>query len=94
MGKAAKNEKLKLRATFYNNTAVGLALGGALIPYLVAVQKLGDILAWARDHGPPAHFTMVEWATIITPIVAFFLALQGARHFRRVAGKTIEKLQD
>jgi hypothetical protein len=36
MGKAADNEKAKLRATAFNNVGVGLMLGGGLIPLLVA----------------------------------------------------------
>ena len=30
MGKAAENERIKLRATFYNNLGVGLTLVGVL----------------------------------------------------------------
>jgi hypothetical protein len=39
MGKAAENERTKLRATFYNNLSVGLVLAGVLIPYLGFIQS-------------------------------------------------------
>jgi hypothetical protein len=38
MGKAAKNEGIKLRATFYNNIAIGLTLGGVFVPVLLAYK--------------------------------------------------------
>ena len=34
MGKTAENEKLKLRAQFFNNLAVGIGAGGILVPVL------------------------------------------------------------
>jgi len=92
MGKAAKNERIKLRATFFNNVSVGLILAGCLIPYLALVQRLGEITDWMIHHGP-VELTFLDWARIVTTVVAFFLALSGARHFRRAANKEIEKIQ-
>jgi hypothetical protein len=43
MGKAADNEKIKLRATAFNNVAVGLYLGGALIPLLLAFVQQSPV---------------------------------------------------
>ena len=46
MGKAANNERTKLRATFYNNVAVGATITGSIIPLLAyareVVQKDGE----------------------------------------------------
>jgi hypothetical protein len=39
MGKAADNERLKLKATFYNNLAVGSTVGGVLIPLFGLYQN-------------------------------------------------------
>jgi hypothetical protein len=43
MGKAAENERLKLRATFFNNIAVGAVVGGALLPYLALHQTVAGM---------------------------------------------------
>jgi hypothetical protein len=39
MGKAADNEAIKLRATYFNNLAVGTLLGGFVIPYIALFQR-------------------------------------------------------
>jgi hypothetical protein len=94
MNKAAQNERIKLRATYFNNLSAGLLLGGCLIPYLVFVQKLGDVIEWMRHHPAPLNFGVVEAATAITPVLAFFLALRGAKYFRRAANEEIAKIHD
>ncbi|HEV3111766.1 MAG TPA: hypothetical protein VGY99_14870 [Candidatus Binataceae bacterium] len=93
MGKTADNERIKLRATYYNNIAVGLVLAGCLIPYLALVRGIGEIFDWMRHHTV-AEITFVGWASIITTVLAFFLALHGAKRFRRAANDQIGKLQD
>ncbi|MCK1641188.1 hypothetical protein IVA95_27235 [Bradyrhizobium sp. 157] len=40
MGKAAYNEKLKLRATFFNNLAVATLAAGYLVPYFASLPWL------------------------------------------------------
>jgi H+/Cl- antiporter ClcA len=35
MGKAARNEILKLQAAFFNNIAVGVMIGGVLLPFVI-----------------------------------------------------------
>jgi hypothetical protein len=39
MGKAADNERIKLRTTFYNNIAIGLFVAGGIIPCLLAATQ-------------------------------------------------------
>ncbi len=46
MGKAADNEILKLRATYTNNLAVGMALGAALLPFSAVVWKMDEFSDW------------------------------------------------
>ena len=36
MGKAADNERRKLRGTFFNNVAVGLVVAGIAVPYFAS----------------------------------------------------------
>jgi hypothetical protein len=38
MGKAAKNERLKLNATFLNNLAAAFAVAGLVAPYFYVVN--------------------------------------------------------
>ena len=39
MGKAAENERLKLRATWWNNLSIGTGVGGLLVPYINLIQN-------------------------------------------------------
>jgi hypothetical protein len=43
MGKAANNERIKLRATLFNNISVGLVIGGVAIPILAVYSKIGSL---------------------------------------------------
>jgi hypothetical protein len=40
MGKAARNEQLKLRATYFNNVAVGATITGGIVPFLAYAREL------------------------------------------------------
>jgi len=91
LSRLATNERIKLRANFYNNTAVGLLLGGLLIPYLSIVQRAGSIVERITS-GPPLSFA--ETANSIATIIAVLLALTGAKRLRRWADETISKLED
>jgi hypothetical protein len=44
VGKAATNEALKLRATFWNNLAIGSALAGVLLPVYSFLKSGPDII--------------------------------------------------
>jgi len=41
MGKAADNERAKIRATFWNNMAVGLSMTGLVLPY-ISIYSTGE----------------------------------------------------
>jgi hypothetical protein len=43
MGKTAKNERIKLKATYFNNCSVGLLLAGTLLPIVAAYRDIADI---------------------------------------------------
>ena len=40
MGKTARNERLKIIATFYNNIAVGTLVAGILVPAITLIVSL------------------------------------------------------
>jgi hypothetical protein len=44
MGKAADNERIKLKAMFYNNMNVGLWLVGVLYPVLNSLPAIAKVL--------------------------------------------------
>jgi hypothetical protein len=94
MGKAAENERIKLRATFYNNLAVGLALAGVLIPYLGFIQSGGSrefvVISDALLAGHIAPLTDGQGFAAF----AFVLALASAAIFRYWASTTAAKIQD
>ena len=52
MGTLSSNERIKLRATRYNNISTGLFLAGVLLPYLDIVRN------WQVDYQPILH----SWA--------------------------------
>src|SRR5467141_60196 len=45
MGKAAENEKHKMKANFYNNIAASLIITGLVVPYLAFVFKMNELAA-------------------------------------------------
>jgi hypothetical protein len=63
MGKAADNEQLKIKATFWNNLGVGLCVGGFFLP----------LFLWmARDEPITWRNTAAGFASMS---IAFFLSL-------------------
>jgi hypothetical protein len=93
MGKATDNERIKLRATFFNNLAVGLILAGVLIPYLGILDsgKFDNSDAVIRDflagnistHGP-----------VLLKIFTFLVVIFCAAILRYAAVIELQKLQD
>jgi amino acid permease len=93
MGKAADNERIKLNATWFNNASVGLALGGALVPYLALISGLTPSVSHALVEGyrsgdihPFAPFFIKVWS--------FFLAFIFSGICFFVSRRQISKLQD
>ena len=46
MDKTAENERIKLKAMYFNNISVSLLIEGCLIPYLAFIQKAGEFVDW------------------------------------------------
>ncbi|MGU3387203.1 hypothetical protein ACLBYG_22025 [Methylobacterium sp. D53M] len=90
MGKAADNERKKLKATFYNNIGAGMMLGGFLVPYLGFVGKIGSIVAsFQAGHWP----SFEEKANVTAAAVAMALALWGAKHLRRMSDHVATQIE-
>jgi hypothetical protein len=91
VSKTAENEAIKLKATFYNNVAVGLMLAGVLIPYLSILQSTPEIEQWLNSVGS-VGVTRTELQRIMIFVGSIFVALFVAVIFREHAKKIIEDL--
>ncbi len=82
MSKTAENEQKKLRATFYNNLAVGAALTGFFAPYFGFmkgfVEQGGALSVWGT-----AAFVSTGFGGLLIAFV-----------FRTIATNSIQDLQD
>jgi hypothetical protein len=87
MGKAAKNEIIKLKAAYLNNIAVGLFVAGFFFPYFAYYSKLAE-------HG------WVWWGSLESVIadtkatLPAILACSLSLIFRDFAKRTLEKIED
>lgn len=96
MGKTASNERIKLKAAYHNNIAVGLYLGGFLIPYLAIFQKapqVAEFIAAAVD-ARVISVTLPDVAYGVAVLAAFVMAIGVAHSRRRFADKLIQTLTD
>jgi hypothetical protein len=82
MGKAADNERIKLRATFYNNISVGCFLTGFLVPYLTFIREGNEARVIIANflHGNFSQFS--ELGPLGYNVFAMFLAFVGAAIMR------------
>jgi hypothetical protein len=90
MGKVAKAEKLKLRASFYNNLATGFVITGS-VPYFAFMRRAWD---------DPVFLSPDGFLKILTSGEVWFLAALGlwviflAWLLRRIATRTIQEIED
>ena len=92
MGKAAHNERIRLRATYYNGLSISVTVVAILLPTLAFVPTLGrTILDVAGGRGA---LTPDNIATLIVDAVAFIAALLCAALLRRAADREIQKVRD
>ncbi|XIA64898.1 hypothetical protein ACFIOY_40170 [Bradyrhizobium sp. TZ2] len=93
MGKAAENEKLKLRATFLNNVATSVIITGFIVPYYAIISGMfeaGTKAALVRGAPCVAAWSCIRERTdqlIHDPRIWLLLILTGfsvlvARIFR------------
>lgn len=67
MGKTAETEKIKLRATFLNNSAVGIVVAGIILP-LLALLRTPEIVM-----GEPS--SIEDIIGIVLGIIALAVAI-------------------
>jgi hypothetical protein len=93
MGQTAKNERIRLKAGFFNSIAIGLFLTGCLLPLLAIAQRTGVIMDWLFNHSSREP-VFVDYATVVAYFVEFALAFVGAGYFRRRADRMADQMQD
>ena len=92
MGKAAINAKLKLRAAFYNNIAVGFIVSGIVIPPIALIgyllmrgKPLSNIAGQFVSRFPEATVCIAGWY-----IIGFLIVVLC----RMYANRTLSKIVD
>jgi hypothetical protein len=96
LGKAARNERRKLRATFFNNLAVGVSLGGLFIPYLALFQRLDEVAFWLASsiNDRMLSLSLVGISKALYTVGSFALAMFLARMFLKQAHRTASEIED
>lgn len=83
MGKAAENEKIKLRAALWNNGAVGLVLAGSILPMLAVYPRIPEL----AKKG-------IDLEAFIPALIASVMAFLAAWYLHSSAIKELDKIQD
>ena len=87
MGKAADNERLKLRAAYYNNLATGVVITGYAVPYFALMKKTLE--------SPPAELTSLLTQTDVLVLTGLWLlALLGASMLRGMTNRILARIAD
>lgn len=79
MGKAADNERIKLKATFYNNLAVATFVGGGVLPILTLATT---------------DYTNLVTFKAVASLMTFFAAAYFGRWLRGLADEANQQIQD
>jgi hypothetical protein len=86
MGKVAKNERVKLRATFYNNLGAALIVAGGLVPYFALGRFVPSVRQIFGESNPPVP----NDADFGIPLAMCFFAMGLGLLFRRKADQIIQ----
>jgi hypothetical protein len=87
MGKVAENEKIKLRATMANNTAVGLLIAAVFAPLFAVFPNIADL-------PNMSEFTLRHIFIVFASFAGWGAAIWGAWSLYAYALKEVEKLED
>jgi len=94
MAKVAENERIKLRANFYNNASVSCLIAGVLLPFFTLLPKLAEFGGWTRawmnGHAEVNENQLVFGLAIVAGMIG---ALYYAWSFRRQADREISKIR-
>jgi hypothetical protein len=92
MGKVAENERLRLRALFFNTLGAACVVTGLFVPYFVLLT------AWGRGVAFFQSFITGDWARLqgdmVVGLFATTVALTLGFVFRRRADRIAGLMQD
>jgi hypothetical protein len=94
MGKATENERIKLRATWFNNISVGLLIAGFIVPYLSTVFPNATEIGQFLEDWLGGKLTSPDVLKFILLVAPFVVAFGAGVAFRVGAGQEIRKFQD
>lgn len=97
MGKAANNERKKLRAAFFNNVSVGLIISGTAIPILLFISKISVFAIWLGKltAGKVDYLEILSaGGTIIGTCTASTFAFFYAAKMYRLALEALKSIED
>jgi hypothetical protein len=95
MGKAAHNERIRLRATFLNNLSLGASIAGALAPCVALWAQLPEFLLWTyRWWSGYAEFIPHEIGRLMILAGGTLLAIVFAIELRKRADREIRRVED
>jgi hypothetical protein len=107
MGKAAETERIRLRATWFNNVSIALFITGILVPYLALLQNGGTITLNGQEYDlyDIAQIALHRLRTgtlqlsdlpdpAINELVTVVAAFFFSWLFHYYAGKGLEKIRD
>jgi hypothetical protein len=89
-------KRLNFAATYHNNIAVGLVIGGVFIPYFAFVQRMDEFATWLLDslRDGKASISLAVALKIFFNVFAGGLAVWASKIFRRAAREGIAKVKD
>jgi cation transporter-like permease len=93
MGKAARNEQVKLTATYFNNFAIGFLIAGFVVPYLGIYQWFAS-----QYTGEGRFLTDIVQAfalgKVLWGIVTVLVALSCSLMLHMAGRKILESVED
>ena len=97
MGKAAENERIKLRATWFNNVSIGMFLAGIIVPSITAIGKTEEIKQFFRNwlqQGLPSTNRSTNTHEFIFALIPFVAAFVLSWRWSIRDLREIEKIKD
>jgi hypothetical protein len=95
MGKVAENERIKLRATFYNNIAISLVIVGTAIPSFAVFFRAYEFGKWLNRWQTGVAGIDRDYVVGVAAVLASMAAAGAFAYlFRQMADNEIKKIED
>jgi hypothetical protein len=97
LGKAAENERLKLKATFLNNLGVSSIVTGFIIPYIAYRPPIVEPFDYSKSLLANVGARLLTYENIVgivTLLSSIFLGCLMAWFFRKFANDIVSQIKD